>query len=356
MAAIPKIDVHVHYAPSLYETALSYMNEVGIDVAINASGGIPGGGLEQSREIAARSHNRILYYCNFPFNLVESPDFVDTTRRILQTCKDEGAVGVKVFKALGLGIALSDGSLLRVDDPRLDVVFETAGALGLPVLIHSGDPKAFFKPPTPDNERFEELSAHPHWSFYGSVQGPRGPIQWPSWDDVFSQFEHRVARHPHTTFLGAHFGNDPEDPPRVGQLFERYPNLMVDTAARIPEIGRRDPKEMHDFFVRYQDRILFGTDLAVTPDGVTLGSRGAVPDEPSRLPLFFNLHWRYFETFDKNFESPTPIQGRWNISGIGLPREVLEKIYWKNAARLFHLGLPNIAAPADPRNAGAPAR
>src|SRR5690606_28563925 len=127
--------------------------------------------------------------------------FSDYVRRTLEACRERGAVGLKIFKSLGLGTRLSDGSLLRVDDPRLDVVFEVAGALSLPVLIHTGDPQAFFRPATPDNERYAELSAHPSWAFYGPR--PDGQGRWPSWQEVFEQYELRVARSPGTTFVGA---------------------------------------------------------------------------------------------------------------------------------------------------------
>jgi len=246
---IPKIDVHVHVAPSLASQAAEIFRENGIVIALNASGGVPGSGLELSVRAMGETSGALVPYCNFAFGRVEDPDFASYVEETLTTCKREGAVGLKVFKALGLGITLSDGSLLAVDDPRLDVVFETAGRLGLPVLIHSGDPKAFFEPPTQDNERYDELRVHPHWSFYGAR--PNG-APWPSWETVFAQFVRRVARHPHTTFLGAHFGNDPEDPAEVGRLLDRYPNLVIDTAARVPEIGRKPAAQLRAFFVRYR--------------------------------------------------------------------------------------------------------
>jgi hypothetical protein len=338
---LPRIDVHTHIGLEMVRETLAIMDENRISIALNASGGVPGGGLERSLEIATETHGRIRPYCNFSFRGFEDPDFAERTRAILRTCKESGAVGLKLFKSVGLGIVLADGTLLPVDDPRLDVLFETAGELGLPVLIHSGDPQAFFRPPTPDNERYEELEAHPSWSFYGAR--PDGHGNWPSWEEVFSQFERRVARHPNTKFLGAHFGNAPEEPDRVRAMLDRYPNFYVETGARIPEIGRHDPERMHDFFVRYADRILFGTDLAVTPDGLTLGSSGRDPDPPERVPAFFASHWRYFETDARAMAHPTPIQGNWTIDGIGLPPEVLEKLYYRNAMALFGLPAPTTA-------------
>lgn len=261
---------------------------------------------------------------------MEEPDFAERVRDGLRACRERGGVGLKIFKSLGLGTRLSDGSLLRVDDPRLDVVFDAAGELELPVLIHTGDPQAFFRPATRDNERYEELSAHPSWSFYGS--------EWPSWEEIFAQYEARVARHPDTTFLGAHFGNAPEEPARVAAMLERYPNLYVETGARVPEIGRHDPARMRELFVRWRERILFGTDIQMGRSGSwILGSAGDDPDPPARIPIFYEAHWRYFETSDRRFAHPTPIQGEWTIDGLELPREVLEDLYHRNAERIFGL-------------------
>ncbi len=334
-ADLPKIDVHTHLGLEQVPEALSIMDENGIDIALNASGGSPQQELVAWNQVAEQTGGRIRPYCNFAFSAVEDADFQEFAVRWLRACRERGAVGLKIFKSLGLGTRLSDGSLLRIDDPRLDVVFETAGSLGLPVLIHSGDPQAFFRPPTPDNERYAELQAHPAWSFYGD--DPNGE-PWPTWEEIFAQFETRVARHPNTTFVGAHFGNDPEEPLRVGQMLDRYPNLVVETGARLPEIGRHDPEEMHALFVRHQDRILFGTDLGVTAGGLTLGSRGAHPDPRSAVSAFFASHFRYFETNARHMAHPTPIQGDWTIDAIGLPEGVLRKLYADNARRIFDLG------------------
>jgi hypothetical protein len=336
-ADIPRIDVHVHVPPALAEYAVQIFAQYGVRIALNASGGHPhGGGLERSAAAAERTHGALRPYCYLDYARVEEPDFADYARRSLDACRALGAVGLKVYKALGLGITLSDGSLLAVDDPRLDPVFERAGELGLPVLIHSGDPRAFFQPPTPDNERYDELSAHPSWSFWG--ERPDGRGRWPSWEEVLDQFERRVARHPNTVFVGAHFGNAPEDPDRVSRMLDQYPNLVIETAARIPEIGRHPPARMREFFLRYRDRIMFGTDFQLGSDGsLVLGSAGRNPDPPERIPVFYEAHFRYFETADRDFPHPTPIQGNWTIDGIDLPHEVLEFLYWRNAARVFSL-------------------
>ncbi len=338
-AAIPKIDVHVHVPRSLTGSAMRIFRGQGVAVALNASGSEPGERLqmlvETGREVGLHP------YCHLDWRAAADDDFAEYAEETLRRCREQGAVGLKIFKGLGLGYTNEDGTLLRVDDPRLDPAFEAAGRHGLPVLIHTGDPKAFFEPNTPDNERYAELSAHPSWSFHGEILDRNGEptgMSWPSWESMLEQFENRVARHPDTTFVGAHFGNAPEEPDRVDRMLDAYPNLVVETGARIPEIGRHDPERMRAFFEKHAERILFGTDFQMSPGGgFVLGSMGESMDPPSRIPVFYEAHWRYFETDDRDFAHPTPIQGDWTIDGLGLPREVLEQIYHRNAERIFGL-------------------
>ena len=336
-ADIPRIDVHVHVPPEQAERAVRMFRRHGVRISLNASGGHPGGGgLEESAEVARRTEGALRPYCNLDFARVLDEGWEAYVARTLEGCVALGAVGLKIYKALGLGITNPDGSLLAVDDPRLDVAFERAGELGLPVLIHTGDPQAFFQPNDEHNERRAELSAHPSWSFHGPR--PDGMGAWPSWREVFEQYERRVARHGGTTFVGAHFGNAPEEPETVGRMLDRYPNLVVETGARIPEIGRHDPARLRALFVRHADRILFGTDFQIGREGsLVLGSAGRSADPPERVPAFYEAHFRFFETADRGFAHPTPIQGAWTIDGIDLPREVLEQLYWRNAARVFRL-------------------
>jgi predicted TIM-barrel fold metal-dependent hydrolase len=245
-----------------------------------------------------------------------------------------GAEGLKIAKVLGLGLPKpAPGLLMPVDDPELDPVFEAAGDLGMPIAIHSGDPKAFWLPIDEHNERADELRAHPGWALYGQ------PV--PSFDEILDQLERRIARHPKTTFIAVHFGNCAEEPERVARMLRTYPNLYIDTAARIPEMGRHDPEKMKRFFEEFQDRILFGSDLGIGAKGAPLflGSEGSEPPTADEERLFFSATHRYFETADRSFAHPTPIQGRWKIRGIALPRPILEKIYFRNAARLLNITL-----------------
>src|SRR5581483_3705114 len=150
-----------------------------------------------------------------------------------------------------------------------------------------------------------------------------------------------VARHPHTTFVCLHFGNDAEEPEWVAAQLDKYPNLMVDVAARLPELGRHDPAQMHDLFVKYQDRIIFGTDFQSLRPRMILGSSGPeAPPSVADADVFFAKEWRWFETRDEHWEHMTPIQGNWTISSIYLPSEVLRKIYFDNARHLLARSLP----------------
>ncbi|HXI54651.1 MAG TPA: amidohydrolase family protein [Polyangia bacterium] len=331
---LPRIDVHMHIAPDGIGPALKMMDEWGIDGGVNLSGMYPGppyGALEMQLAAAARTSGRIVVFANTNFRLVRTrKDYGVAMAELLAESKRLGAVGLKIPKGLGLGYPAPDGKhLLPIDDHGLDPLFEKAGELGMPVAIHIGDPKAFWKPATPENERWDELRAHPEWSFYGE------PV--PSWEALYAAFERRVARHPKTNFIAVHFGNDPEDPDRVMKMLDRYPNFYIDTAARIPELGRHPVEKMRRFYEKYQDRVLFGTDTGVgaTPQEMMFGSTGETPPGRADEVRFFTSTWRYFETLDRQFESPTPIQGRWKIDGVGLSPAILRKIYFDNAARLL---------------------
>lgn len=324
-----KVDLHVHVSPAAIPRLVRLMDERGIDVAVNLSGGWPGAGLEDSLEAAKQTKGRVVVFANPPLHLLSYGLEPKALADELAQAHAMGARGVKFFKALGLSYRDADGSLIAVDDPRLDALFEKAGELGMPVSIHTGDPIAFWSAVDEKNERFDELNAHPGWSYFGK--------EVPSWEALFAAYERRVARHPKTNIIGVHFGNAPELPERVGAMLEKYPNLYVDTAARVPELGRK-ASVVRALFLRYPDRIVFGTDLGVgeAPEDLMLGSTGLIPPNRADVDRFFSATWRFFETTDRAFAHPTPIQGRWTIDGLGLPPEVLRKIYSENAAKLLH--------------------
>lgn len=323
------------------------MESYGIVFSVNLSGPPPDNGLNDVLADTEVAYGRSVVFVNLPWDWCDKPGCGKRLAAELVKAKTLGARGLKISKGLGLMYPGQDGKLLRVDDPALDPVFAKAGELGLPIAIHVGDPQAFWQEPGPSNERHEELDAHPEWSFYAEYKKGRVP----AWRELYDAFLRRVARHPKTTFIGVHFGNAPEEPDLVAQSLDRYPNLMIDTAARLPAIGRTDathsPGRMREFFLKYQDRILFGTDTGVGRPARALmfGSTGLEPPTQADADRFYESSWRYFETADTDIPSPTPIQGRWTISGINLPPAVLERLYYKNAQRLLYLTLPTTAMP-----------
>jgi predicted TIM-barrel fold metal-dependent hydrolase len=225
-----------------------------------------------------------------------------------------GAQGLKIWKPFGLHVRDQHGAVVAVDDPRLDPLWTVAGELNLPVMIHVADPVAFFDPLDETNERWEELHAHPDWQFPS--------LPFPAFMTIMTQLANLVARHPATTFIGAHVGCYAENLAWVGQLLDRCPNFYVDIGARISELGRQ-PYSSRRFFLQYADRILFGTDLG--------------PDLAG-----YRLYYRFLETDDEYFNyNPDPHgipgQGRWYIYGLYLPDDVLEKVYHRNARRVLRL-------------------
>lgn len=333
-SAFPILDVHTHIDTEATDVVLRLFDQRNVRMAVNLSAGWPGAGLEEALEQQRASGGRIVPFCTLPWQFTSDPAFVPRSVEILEQCRAHGVRGLKIPKVLGLVARDVDGSRLTVDASRLDPIFEACGRLGMVVLIHSGDPRAFFDPPTPENERWEELSQHPSWSFYGP--------QFPTFHQVLSEFERRVLRHRNTVFIGAHFGNAAEEPERVSRLLERAPNYYIDTSARIPEFGRHPAAVMREFFLRWQDRVLYGSDLGLSRDPTTwvLGSGGRRPTTPADIERFFTASYRYFESNDERIENPTPIQGRWPVHPVGLPRAVLAKIYGANAARVLNIPWP----------------
>jgi hypothetical protein len=241
---------------------------------------------------------------------LDEPGFVQTTIEQLRLAKSKGVSGLKIFKELGLVYRHADGSFVAIDDPRWDPIWDACGKLGLPVIMHTADPNAFFEPIDARNERYEELSRRPEWSFYN-----RGT---PSRSQLHEARNRVIARHPETIFIAAHFGNDAEDLAETSRWLDQYPNLVVEFASRISELGRQ-PRNARKFFEAYQDRIMLGTD-------------GPFPEERLRA------YWRFLETPDEYFaysEKSPPPQGLWSISGLELPDSILRKVYFENACRFI---------------------
>jgi len=254
------------------------------------------------------SAERFATYGWMDWSDVTAADFVARSLERLERLSEHGACGIKFWKDLGTSVRTADGKLLRVDDERLAPLFDKAGVLGMPVMFHTADPDAFFTPLDAENERYEELAAHPEWSFYGSQFSKA---------ELLAQRDRVFARHPKTTFVGAHMAEHPEDLAYVARLLDENSNVYVDMSARCAELGRQ-PYTARKFFIQYAKRILFGTDL--------------VPDVE-----MYRLHFRFFETADEYFDYPSHAsrQGRWQIHGLYLPDDVLRALYRGNAERLL---------------------
>src|SRR3954467_525339 len=240
--------------------------------------------------------------------------------------KAAGAVGLKILKTLGLFLRDGGptGKLVRVDDERFDPMWDACGRLGLPVAMHVGDPEAFFLPIDRFNERYEELGAHPDWSFYDK--------DFPAFADILAARDRVFARHSKTTFVALHVGHWSENLEAVGEMLDKFPNVHVEIAARIGELGRQ-PRTSARFFDRYQDRVLFGTDAI--PLGVETPQQVFGED-------LYHIYYRFLETEDEYFDyapAAVPPQGRWRIYGLGLPEQILRKVYYANAQRVLGTAL-----------------
>ena len=252
--------------------------------------------------------DRFVVFAQMDWSKIDDPNFSAEMVAQLDDAVKRGARGLKVLKDWGLGVKDKSGKLVPIDDPRMDPVWEECGKLGIPVAIHSTDPEAFFTPTDARNERYEELMHNPSWSFYGAA--------FPAKQQLLEQRNHVVAKHPHTTFVALHVANWPENLDTVSDWLRQYPNMYVELGARQAELGRQ-PRRAAKFFAEFQDRILFGTD-----------------SEP--VPAVYANYFRWLETGDEYFPySGYPGQGRWMIYGMELPDSILEKVYHKNAEKIF---------------------
>jgi predicted TIM-barrel fold metal-dependent hydrolase len=325
-AKFPAIDIHTHFGFRLQgdEQALTefveLMNRNNIALC-NSLDATLGPSLDDHTEFLDPYKDRFAIFTHLDFKgggkdddfstwACNQPGFVHWVVEQLKIANNKGIVGLKFFKSFGLEIRDAKGKLIKIDDPRWDPIWTACADLKMPVLIHVADPVAFFDPIDKHNERWEELSRHPDWSFYGE--------QFPARQELIDARNRVIKKHPNTIFIGAHVANNSEDLETVGQWLDEYPNLYVDIASRISELGRQ-PYTARKFLIKYQDRFLFGTD-------------GPWPE----LRLWY--YWRFLETYDEYFpysEKEFPPQGMWRIYGIGLPDEVLQKIYYRNALRII---------------------
>jgi predicted TIM-barrel fold metal-dependent hydrolase len=323
------VDFHTHVMPSGLARLGRVMLETGVHTIVNLSGGSPGRGLEASVSMS-RHFPELLHFYNPDWRTRHRSGFgAREADKLEQAVREHGFRGLKISKALGLYLSDETGARLPVDWEELDPLWARAGELGVPVAIHTGDPKAFWEPLDGSNERFEELILHPSWSFAGP--------EFPARERLFVERNNVIAKHPRTTFVCVHVANNPEDLEQVGAWLDAFPNMWIDTSARLPELGRHDPARVRAFFTRHRSRIVFGTDLGIGAEGLMLGSSGKETPTMADVAPFYRTHFRYFESTERDVPTPTPVQGDWSLDAIGLDESVLEDIYHRNAERLLGL-------------------
>ncbi|HXH06701.1 MAG TPA: amidohydrolase family protein [Vicinamibacterales bacterium] len=314
-ARFPVVDVHSHQPTPMpadtFARVVQAMDALNLRVLVNLSGG-SGDRLRRGLEAIRSSPypDRMMLFANIDFGDGVGPGFGARAAAALERDIRAGAVGLKIFKDLGLHVRRADGTRLPLDDPELDPIWAKCAELGVPVLIHTGDPAPFFDPIDYTNERWLELALYPS----RRLQDPR----FPRFEALMAERDRMLARHPKTIFILAHMGFHANDLGRLGRLLDRLPNVYVEPAAVLAELGRQ-PRTARAFFIRYQDRILFGKD-------------SFQPDE-------FPYYWRTFETADEYFDYYRDYHAFWKLYGLDLPEEVLRKVYSGNALKIVP-GLP----------------
>jgi predicted TIM-barrel fold metal-dependent hydrolase len=320
-AKYPFIDVHNHQynMPSQDIPALlKQMDSLNMKVMVNLSGrgfrntnGVfdvnDNSYLVNSIQNAKKTTpNRIVVFTNVSFAGVGEPGWGETTAKQLEADVRAGAQGLKIYKSLGFSAKDNKGNILRVDDPRLDPVWAKCGQLGIPVLIHTADPKQFWEEPDEHNERWLELLTYPSRKRSATDPAP--------WEDMIQQQHNVFRRHPKTTFINAHFGWYGSNLSHLGKLMDSFPNMYTEFGAVIAELGRQ-PKTAKAFFEKYQDRILFGKD--------------------SWVPAEYSTYFRVLETEDEYFPYHKKYHAFWRMYGLGLSDAILKKVYYKNAMKII---------------------
>ncbi len=304
----PFIDVHSHHrtpGPERVDAIIADMDAMNMAMAVNLSGG-SGETLVQTIEaMKGRYPDRFVVFANLSFRDIDNPDWGDNAAAQLERDVEAGAQGLKIFKNLGMTLNDSAGNRIPTDDPRFDPVWAKAGELGIPVLIHTGDPHQFWLAQDEVNERWFELKERP-----GRI---RPPDRFPPWEQIMNEQWNVFRKHPGTNFIAAHLAWLGGDLGRLGRLFDELPNMHVGIGAVLAELGRQ-PRFAREWFIKYQDRVLFGKD-------------SWAPDE-------YHVYFRTLETADEYFDYYRKRHAFWKMYGLELPDDVLRKVYYENAVRL----------------------
>jgi predicted TIM-barrel fold metal-dependent hydrolase len=330
-ARFPAVDFHVHAGGlntrEAYEKLIALMDTIGMGAIVNLNGGT-GTNLDTVLKAGEPYRDRVASFITFSANGINEPGWSAKFAAEMERAFKLGAAGMKVSKALGLTAKSADGTFVQADDPRLDPVWAMAAKYDKPVMIHLGDSIGRFYPIGPKNERYEAGL----WRRPGDTSGnyfTTGPTH----EIIEKARENMHRKHPKTRFVNAHMAMLYYDPEKLARFLDTYPNGDVEISATVQDLGRA-PRLWREFIIKYQDRVLMGSD----------GSPSRQPDD------FWTPHWRYLETYDEYFPHPAQIRteggspghGRWHISGIGLPDAVLRKIYYENALRHLPALRPSI--------------
>ena len=308
-AKFPFIDVHNHQFDMPIKNLkklIIEMDSLNMAFMINLSG-FRGAYLKKSIEnVKNNAPTRFGLFVNIDFEEINSQDFTNKNITLLREAKKIGAIGLKVYKSLGLTDKDNNGNRISINDIRLDSIWSECGKIGFPVLIHSGEPSSFWKPKDKFNERWLELKQKPNRY--------RDPNENNSFEEILSEQHDVFEKHPKTIFINAHMGWMANDLNRLGDHLDLYPNVVTEIGAVLAELGRQ-PKRAFNFMIKYQDRILFGKDTY-------------------RVSEYYT-YFRVLETDDEYFDYYRKRHAHWKIYGLSLPDSVLKKIYFKNALRIF---------------------
>ena len=309
-AKFPFIDVHSHHwrmATQDLDLLIRQMDSLNMGIVVNLSGRGGAALKEIMDNVNASGHqDRIVCFTNIEFRSIDEEDWVESTLAQLEYDVSIGARGLKIFKSQGMRHTDKDGNRIKINDPRLDPVWTKCGELGIPVFIHSADPKPFWEPHDENNERWLELKLRPN-----RKRGPDNPAPW---ETIIGEAHDIFRRHSNTTFIAAHMGWYANDLAQLGQLLDEIPNMYVEIGAVIAELGRQ-PRMTNRFFEKYQDRVVFGKD--------------------SYRPKEYHTYFRVLETDDEYFPYYKRYHAFWRMYGLDLPDDILRKLYYENALKLI---------------------
>lgn len=320
-AKYPFIDVHNHQrrdlSPQDVRKLVADMDRIGLQVMVNLSGGSGTNLRDGLQTLKGPYPKRFVAFANIDFRDIDRPNFgADAAKQLEYDVKTNGAVGLKIFKNLGMFLTDKSGNRVHTDDPRLDPIWAKAGELGIPVLIHTGEPMPFWSPVDKYNERWLELTQFP--------DRRRTDRKFASFDETMAEQRNLFRKHPKTKFIAAHLAWLGNDLDRLGKLLDELPNVSTEIGAVLHELGRQ-PRHARAFLIKYQDRVLMGKDIWNADEYAT--------------------YFRVLETDDEYFDYYRKRHAFWKMYGLALPDEVLKKIYYKNALKL----MPSIDATAFPQ-------